>query len=141
MDILGLQQGTVRLVPYREEWPLLFEREKSLLLTTFPLIICAVEHIGSTSVPGLSSKPIVDIVVGVRALEDAEGIQDEMASLGYKYRGEQGRPERRLYVKSFESNHTNADFLVVHGDVEWNKLIMFRNLLRSNDNCAMNMRC
>lgn len=56
--MLGLKRGTVKLVPYNPKWVELFEKERQLLVKTFGKKIIAIEHIGSTSIPGIAANPI-----------------------------------------------------------------------------------
>jgi GrpB-like predicted nucleotidyltransferase (UPF0157 family) len=62
---LGLKRGTVQLVPYDPDWPKLFEAEKQLLKTALGDKVGAIEHIGSTSVPDLAAKPLIDMIAEV----------------------------------------------------------------------------
>ena len=82
MSPLGLQRGTVRLEEYNPEWRDLFEQEKELLLKTFGSRILKIEHIGSTAIPGLPAKPIIDINVAIPSLDD---INDFIVGLHYAF--------------------------------------------------------
>jgi GrpB-like predicted nucleotidyltransferase (UPF0157 family) len=62
---LGLKRGTVRLADYDASWAASFEQEKKLLCHLLGERISAIEHVGSTAVPGLASKPIIDIAIAV----------------------------------------------------------------------------
>ncbi len=65
-------QEDVAIVPYNSEWPKLFLEEKDHLLTCLPReLIGRIEHFGSTAVPGLAAKPIIDMLVEVKSLEEA----------------------------------------------------------------------
>ena len=64
--ILGLEEGTVALFDYNEEWQKCFEKEKELVNSALADIVLQIEHIGSTSVPGLPAKPIIDLAVRCR---------------------------------------------------------------------------
>jgi len=78
---------TVDVVAYDENWPHLFMSEKKLLSDVFGDNVTRIEHFGSTSVPGLSAKPIIDIFVFVHDAENAERYNDTMKSCGYSARG------------------------------------------------------
>src|SRR6266536_2639998 len=60
-DSLGLLTGTVKLVPYQSDWPKRFEAEAARLRAALGPMILGLEHVGSTAVPGLAAKPIIDI--------------------------------------------------------------------------------
>ena len=61
----------VVIVDYDPAWPQMYEEEKALILGAMGERLLAIEHVGSTSVPGLAAKPIIDIIAGVRRLDDA----------------------------------------------------------------------
>ncbi len=66
---LGLKRGTVQVVPYSPAWPQLFQEEKGRLEMALGSSIYDIEHVGSTAVPGLAAKPIIDIIASVNSLE------------------------------------------------------------------------
>ncbi len=65
----------VVIADYDPQWPILFEEEKGRMLGVNGERVVAIEHIGSTAVPGLGAKPVIDIMVGVRRLADAEDLR------------------------------------------------------------------
>ena len=73
---MGLKVGTVILEEYNSGWSKMFEDEKENLKKIFGNIALEIEHIGSTSVEGLSAKPIIDVAVGVESLKNFENIKD-----------------------------------------------------------------
>jgi len=84
------------VVDYDPVWPTLFEGLRSKVLAVAPDVVLAVEHVGSTSVPGLAAKPVIDLDVVVRDGDIAEGIT-RLASLGYRHRGDLGIAEREAF--------------------------------------------
>ena len=62
---------SIIIAPYDPQWPLLFKREKQLLLKTLNKWPINIEHIGSTAVPELAAKPVIDIMIGIESLEMA----------------------------------------------------------------------
>ena len=123
------------IVPYNPQWPVLFESEKSLLLALFDGVNVAVEHIGSTAVDGLSSKPIIDIMLGVERLSEVEQRLDLIEQLGYRYESELESeiPERRFFIKCGDgkarSHHLHA--VELSSDF-WRDHLLFRDVLRSH---------
>ncbi len=91
----------VEVVAYSAEWPRLFAAERDALARTFPPGTFTIEHIGSTAVPGLGAKPIVDILIGAPALPDIEARIDAMEAHGYQYMPEHEAvlPHRRFFAK------------------------------------------
>lgn len=125
-DELGVKRGTVRLVPHNPNWKSLFEEEKKLLLATFPNIILKISHGGSTAIPNIPAKPIIDMFAVVRSLSDADAIKDDLEKLGYEYVGERGVPERRLAVKGPEERRTHHLQFVEETSKEWTNHILIR---------------
>ena len=72
----------ITLVEYNSDWPKLFEAESSLLLGTLGDSVAKIEHIGSTAVPGLVSKPIIDIMVGLHDFSIADSLVPETVKMG-----------------------------------------------------------
>ena len=84
--MLGLPYGKVFLVPWTEEWEIEFMKEKQIIEEQIGEHILAIHHIGSTSIPYLSAKPIIDIAIELK--DNAVGIQciAKLELLNYKYR-------------------------------------------------------
>ena len=137
-DILGLKRGIVELVPHNPKWAKLFEQEKQLLVGTFGETIFAIEHIGSTAIPGIPAKPILDMNVGVESLEIARGMKDRFAGLGYEHRpfvpGQslEGLQAQELYVRGPETKRTHFAHVTVYGSDFWNNSLLFRDYLQSH---------
>jgi GrpB-like predicted nucleotidyltransferase (UPF0157 family) len=126
------------VVPYRTEWPELFAREAALLGRIFARTDAVIEHIGSTAVPGLGAKPIIDIMIGVTSLAEAESRVDELASAEYQYvpEYESELPERRYFRKPFYRPRTHHLHIVVYGSEFWLRHILFRDYLRAHADVA-----
>jgi GrpB-like predicted nucleotidyltransferase (UPF0157 family) len=86
---LGLRQKIVRLDDPHPRWPEAFALEAEAIRQALGETALAIEHIGSTSVPGLVSKPIIDMMAGLRRLADVTLLHDPLARLGYDHAGEQ----------------------------------------------------
>jgi GrpB-like predicted nucleotidyltransferase (UPF0157 family) len=123
----------VVLVPYDPAWPGRFAAEKRVLEAVFgPGAL--VEHVGSTAVPGLGAKPVIDILVGVSALAEAERRVPELEAAGYEYvpEYEAELPERRYFRKP-RAVHVHC---VVSGGRFWVRHLAFRDLLRKEPEVA-----
>jgi GrpB-like predicted nucleotidyltransferase (UPF0157 family) len=120
----------VEVVEHDPTWAARFEAERPQLAEIFDGQAVAIEHIGSTSVPGLCAKPIVDILVGLRELKLTDAEIDAMERLGYEYLGEFGLPGR-LYFRKGEPR-THHVHVVAHGGEHWDRHLAFRDTLRSN---------
>lgn len=134
--MLGLNRKIVEVVSYRPQWKLLFEDERKLLKKAVGEYAIEIEHIGSTSVFGLDAKPIIDIVVAVEKIEDAEKCVPPLENIGYEYRGEQGIAGRYYFSKgtpTLSTHHLNV--VEINGDF-WKSHILFRDYLRQHDDAA-----
>jgi len=119
-------RAAVVVVAYDPQWPILFERERALLVRTLaPWLVGGVHHIGSTAVPGLAAKPIIDMIAGVHDLDEARGAFAPLEALGYRYRDH--RPEAHLFVTPNRGVH-----LTVPGSDLWRERLAFRDALRSD---------
>jgi GrpB-like predicted nucleotidyltransferase (UPF0157 family) len=123
------------LAPYSSEWPLRFAQLRAELLTTFAATPVEVEHIGSTSVPGLSAKPVIDVLLGAGSLPSIESKTGDLERLGYRYvpKYERELPMRRYFVRA-ETATCNRVHLhgVVLGSQLWCNHLAFRDALRSD---------
>ncbi|MFZ2362571.1 MAG: GrpB family protein [Anaerolineae bacterium] len=97
--ILRGQGRQVEVVPYDQAWPRLFEAEAASLAALLGDELVSIHHIGSTSVPGLLAKPIVDILPVVRDIERIDTLNDLLLAAGYVPKGENGIPGRRFFTK------------------------------------------
>ncbi|MFN0146118.1 MAG: GrpB family protein [Dehalococcoidia bacterium] len=127
-----LAKGVV-LVPYDPAWPARFEVAAAAIREACAGEVTVVEHIGSTAIPGLLAKPVLDIMPGLGSYEDGFAIVAPMESLGYEYRGEFGIPRRHYFTKPVaDDRHAwkhNVHCYVV-GDPEWLRHLAFRDALR-----------
>ena len=89
----------VQVVPYDPSWPSRYRREAALLREALGDCLVEIHHIGSTSVPGLWAKPIIDLLPVVTAVEEADRRRAALEALGYEYLGEFGIPGRRYLRK------------------------------------------
>ena len=87
------------VVPHDPAWAGGFAQESTALSEVFASCLVGLHHIGSTSVPGLAAKPVIDMLLVVGDVDEADGKNDEMAALGYEAKGEFGIPGRRYFTK------------------------------------------
>jgi len=127
---LGLQRGQVKLVPYNPEWADLFELEKNAIKQAFREKILGIEHIGSTAIPGMIAKPILDFMIAVDSLDEYELYTQELEKLGYQFRrDERSELEHILYVKGPEEKRTHYLKLTTLDSEFWKDHILFRDYL------------
>ena len=131
---LGLQYGTVRLVRSHPSWQaigrdLARETEQSL-----GGLAATVEHVGSTSVPGLIAKPVIDLAVGLRPEVDVDELTGAMKRRGWIYRGDGGADGGLIFVmEDAPGNRVAHAHGVVFGDEQWRRYVEFRDLLRRDE--------
>lgn len=127
---LGLESGIVRLVDYDPRWPELFAAEAERLRAIVTPLSVTLEHTGSTAIPGLCAKPILDILAGYA---DPARLQDGIAALvaaGYVHRGEQEIPGREFFRRGTpRAYHIH---LARRDGTFWRDHLRFRDALRAN---------
>ncbi len=128
----------IEVVPYDPRWPALFAEASREINAAIGEYIYSIEHIGSTAVPGLSAKPVIDILVGVRSLADAPLFLPPLAPLGYAYvpENEDVFPERRYLHRIVEGRHTQHLHIVEPGSEFYRVQILFRDYLRRHSEAA-----
>jgi len=132
--LLGLEQGMVKLVPYTVEWKRLFEEEKALLKSAIGQYVLDIQHVGSTSIPGMIAKPILDIGIAVRNFEEASVCIPPIEQLGYEYKGEFGIPRRHYFVKGNpRTHHIHMNEI---DSRDWENQVLFRDYLVQWPNLA-----
>lgn len=89
----------VVVVPYSVNWATEFEKLKSVFQNCLKTLIRGIEHVGSTAVPGLSAKPIIDIDIIISNKEQFDEIKSTLKKLGYTYCGEMGIPGREAFKR------------------------------------------
>lgn len=124
----------IELVEYNPDWAKMYEEMKELFYSSFGNKISAIEHIGSTSIPDLAAKPIIDIMLGVEILKDADGIIPKMRELGFEYvsKYEDVMPYRRYFVKRENGKSTYHVHTVEINSSFWKRHLLFRDYLRRN---------
>ena len=84
-EVLGLQRGIVCLRDYTPLWEELYQEEEKRIRAVIGHLIIDIQHIGSTAIPGIKAKPILDMMVGVARLGDALSCQAPLEAIGYDY--------------------------------------------------------
>jgi len=127
---LGTRGGHIEVVPWRPEWPVLFEEEAERIRAACGDALVAVEHIGSTSVHGLASKPILDIMPGLVRTEKGHRTIEPVCGLGYEYCGEHGIPGRFFFDRKVHGASVVHVHMFEFGSPEWRRHVVFRDVLR-----------
>jgi GrpB-like predicted nucleotidyltransferase (UPF0157 family) len=124
----------VNVVPYDPDWPRRFAQECAVLCAVFAGSEAAIEHVGSTAVPGLGAKPVIDVMVGLSQLAEAEGRIAALETAGYEYvqKYEGQLPERRYFRKPWLGPRAYHLHCVVKGSDFWVRHLAFRDYLRAH---------
>lgn len=136
-NLAGVPRPVV-IVPYQTEWPLLFEQEATRIRAALGDLLVSLEHIGSTSVPGLAAKPIIDMLAGLRSLDDTPRFAPALINLGYRYfpEHETEMPDRRYFSRILDDNHGYHLHMVEPGTRFYQRHLAFRNYLRGHPETA-----
>lgn len=131
---LGLAAGEVQLCTEHESWARAFAIEKAAIVGAIEPHILDVQHVGSTSIPGVPAKPILDVLVGVADFEEARVCVAPLERLGYVFKGEFGIPRRHYFVKGEpRTHHLHMQEI---SSPHWELTIGFRDLLRRDPTAA-----
>jgi GrpB-like predicted nucleotidyltransferase (UPF0157 family) len=132
-------EDPVVVAPYDEAWPALFEEERDRIERAIGPWVEGIEHVGSTAVPGLAAKPVIDIMVGVKSLDDTPILVECLEATGYEYVPEFERqmPQRRYFRKLRQGRRTHQIHLVERSDAAfWDRHVLFRDYLRRHPGVA-----
>lgn len=119
----------VKVVPHDPTWSKLFRAEADRIAAVLGQEVMAIHHIGSTAIPNISAKPIIDILVEVLDIEKIDGFNDEMMKLGYLPQGEFGIPRRRFLIKGNDSARTHHVHIFQNGDPKVEPYLSFRDYM------------
>ncbi len=131
-------KAPIAIVDYDPRWPRFYDEEKTNILRVIGPMVVGIEHTGSTAVPGLAAKPIIDILVGVQHLSDATWCIQPLRTLRYEYVQELEKliPERRYFrkgnVQGMEQGSTHHLHMVEAGGDFWERQLLFRDYLRAH---------
>ncbi len=131
----------VEIVSYDPRWPALFAAEERELRNALPSgAFIAIEHAGSTAIPGVAAKPIIDIFVAVRSIPIArQTLVEPIKAIGYVYWEDNPNPERMFFVKGmppFGARRTHHVHLCEPSSEHWSRPLLFRDYLRRHPDRA-----
>lgn len=127
----------VTVTAYDPRWPQLYEREAAAISAALGGALATIHHIGSTAVPGLAAKPIIDIMPVVHSLAAPTPARGALEALGYEYLGEFGIPGRRYLRRGGDERHASGAHLRRGGRENIARHLAFRDYLRAHpDVCA-----
>ncbi|MBE2221156.1 MAG: GNAT family N-acetyltransferase [Anaerolineae bacterium] len=119
----------ITLTPHNPSWSLQFRTEVAALTNVFGNNLLTIHHIGSTAVPGIQAKPIIDMLPIVWDIEQVDSLNNTMAEHGYIHKGEHGIPGRRYFRKGSDQEHTHHIHVYEQGRPEIARHLLFRDYL------------
>ncbi len=136
MKTIGLNKDIVKISPYQSNWKEMFQNEKIKIKKVLSSFNFDIEHIGSTAVPELAAKPIIDIAIGIPNDNDIHEIIAKLVTIGWIDRGgDFKKPIGHLLVKESAPNiRTYHIHIVDKSSIYWKNFIRFRNILCSEPN-------
>ena len=126
------------VVEYVKEWPQDFLKIKTELQKAIT-VMSNIQHVGSTSIPGMKAKPIIDIDVGLENWGNFENVKSKLATIGYEYEGDRGIKGREAFCRNGKVQNKILDNIDHHlyvcsvDNEEYKRHILFRDYLRSHD--------
>ncbi|MDM0040509.1 GrpB family protein [Variovorax sp. J22G21] len=124
----------VALSPWDARWPAQFEAERARLMSLFPGQLIDVQHFGSTAIPGMTAKPVIDILAGVESMAVADALAGPLLQSHYTTSAgfNATLTNRRWFMRWADGRRTHHLHVVVHGGDEWQRRLRFRDALRAD---------
>jgi GrpB-like predicted nucleotidyltransferase (UPF0157 family) len=126
----------MEIVAYDASWPAAFEAEAARLRSALALIALRIDHNGSTAVPGLAAKPVIDIQVSVASLVPLSAYGDPLRALGYTHLPHPDDAFCPFFHRPAGWPHTHHVHVVEHGGAEERRTLAFRDYLRAHADAA-----
>ena len=129
---MPFQENRLEIVPYDSGWPAAFEAEATRLRTALGALALRIDHNGSTSIPGLGAKPIIDIQVSVAALQPIAAYGERLQAIGYFHVPHADDSFCPFFHRPLEWPHTHHVHVVEGGGTEERRTLAFRDYLRDH---------
>ena len=127
-----MSEARIHIVPYDTSWVAQFERERAVLDRLLaPWRGGPIEHVGSTAIPGLCAKPVIDIMVAVTSLRESEPAKSALREAGYQY-AEYKTEVMHWFCKPSFAMRTHHLHLIPFGAPLWHDRLKFRDVLRAD---------
>lgn len=128
----------VALHAFDPQWSVLFAAERDRLTSLFPRQLCGIEHFGSTAIPGMPAKPVIDILVGVESMALADALTTPLLAAAYTTSAafNASLTDRRWFMRWSAGRRTHHLHVVVYKGDAWFSRLQFRDALRANNALA-----
>jgi GrpB-like predicted nucleotidyltransferase (UPF0157 family) len=127
----------IEIVPYDSEWPSLFEAEAARIRSALGPTALRIDHNGSTSIPGMRAKPVIDIQVSVATLQPLSVFGDPLTTLGYHHVPHPDDAFCPFFHRPADWPHTHHIHVVEHGGLEERRTLAFRDYVRDHHDAAL----
>jgi GrpB-like predicted nucleotidyltransferase (UPF0157 family) len=127
--VLGLRRGTVQIAPHKPAWAILFQAERFRLEQALGDLALDIQHIGSTAVPGLAAKPILDLAVAVAGESVVPDCVVRLADADYTYRGYRGPDQGYFFDQGRGQELTHYLHVLPIHEPAWSNNLRFRDYL------------
>ena len=135
-SMIGLKRGTVKLIRYNPKWRQSFQYEQKKLSKVFGRDALEIQHVGSTAIPEILAKPIIDIALIVPSLRKAKSYEIKLKEIGYEMKKNDTRKERLFFTKGPEEKRTHYLHIGEIGSGYAEDMILFRDYLCNHKNTA-----
>ncbi|MGY5806280.1 GrpB family protein [Rhizobium sp. LEGMi198b] len=130
---LGVRHKLVTLAEPNARWREAYALEETAIRKALGDLALDIQHFGSTSIPAIKAKPIIDIAVGVRRFDEGFCCIKSMEEIGYEYAGNDIVPDDHIFGRGIKGEtRTHLVHIVEYGGAHWNRFILFRDRLRAN---------
>ena len=134
---LGLKNQTVALAAPNALWHEAYEEEAEAIREALGDMAIDIQHVGSTALPAIKAKPIIDIMVGIEYFADGPACIGAMESIGYDYAGSDIVPDDHIFGRGIKGEtRTHLVHVVEYHGINWNRMLAFRDALRGNPELA-----
>lgn len=126
----------LEVMPPNKNWPIDFSSERAKLNGVLGNLAIHIHHIGSTAIPNIYAKPVIDLLVEVTNIQEVDAYNEQMAQLGYTAHGENGIESRRYFSKGGH-HRTHHVHMFERGNPEIRRHVAFRDYLRAHPDKAL----
>lgn len=127
--MIGLHKSLVTVYPYDETWPMEYKKEEKILREHLIGLDIGIEHVGSTSIPGLSAKPIIDVAIGAKNEEDLFEVAKRLENAGYNLLNSYEEKGEVLARKGAPECRTHYIHIQLLGSEYWNEFMYFKRYM------------
>ena len=128
--MFGLKRGTVIISDHQSEWTYVASQTISELKNIFGEYACDIQHIGSTAIPSIKAKPIIDIAAGVRSFSDLAPVLTGLEKAGWQKKHNRFSSDL-LYVREENNIRTHQLHILIYGCEQWHNYIDFRDYMNA----------